>query len=723
MNPLLNKVEPGEHLIPTHCCYCGMQCAMYLRVNNESGKVVGVEPRYDFPVNKGKLCPKGVTAYQTIHHPDRLTTPLIRRNGRLEPASWDEALDLVASKMRAIQGEHGKDAFAVFGGVSMTNEKCYLAGKFARVALGTANIDYNGRFCMAAAAAGAIKTFGIDRGLFNPWSDILLADAILISGSNTSECHPTSIQYFWQARDRGAKLIVIDPRETPIARVADIHLAPRPGTDSALLNGILHVVIEEGYTDEGFIARRTHGYEELKRVVAAYPPERVAAITGVPAGKIVQAARIFGRAATGMAFYARGIEQHSKGVENVMQHLNLLLITGKIGKPGCGGGTLTGQGNGQGGREHGQKADQLPGYRLITDPAARKHVAGVWGIDEAELPGKGLSAYELLAAIERREVRGLYVLCSNPAVSAPNANLVNRGLEGLDFLVVADFFLSETAQLADVVLPTTVWAEDEGTTTNAEGRVIKINKAAEPPAGVLTDWQILAKLADRLGRGEYFRYQKPAEIFEEFRRASQGGTADYYGITYERIERENGVFWPCPTPESPGVPRMFEERFHHPDGRAVMHAIEFRPAGETPDEEFPLILTTGRVVYHYLSGNQTRRVGFLMEQCPEPFLEIHPVTAAQVGAVDGMPIRVVTRRGEMVLKARVVKTIRPDTLFIPYHWGEALAANLLTNPELDPICRMPEFKACAAAVTPVGATTPRPGASDRIPALTAVGGN
>ncbi len=702
MHPSLNKVEPGEHLVPTHCCYCGMQCGMHLRVNKASGKVVGVEPRYDFPVNEGKMCPKGVTAYQTVHHPDRLTTPLIRKNGKLEPASWEEALNLVAGKIREIQGKHGRDAFGLFGGVSMTNEKCYLAGKFARVAVKTANIDYNGRFCMSAAAAGANKTFGIDRGMFNPWSDILDAQVLLISGSNTAECHPTAIRYLWRARDKGARMIVIDPRETPTARVADVHLQLRPGTDSALVNGLLHVLITEGFVDERFVAERTKGFAELKEVVAHYPPEKVEQITGVPAGKIRMAAQLWGRAATGMVLYARGIEQQSKGVENVMNHLNLLLVTGKIGRPGCGGGTLTGQGNGQGGREHGQKADQLPGYRLITDLAARRYIAGVWGVAEEDIPGKGLSAYELLDAVGKGQVKGLYVYCSNPAVSAPNSNYVTEALKNAEFLVVADFYLSETAELADVVLPTTVWAEDEGTTTNAEGRVIKINKATEPPAGVLTDWEIFSRLAEKLGAGEYFPYQSSKQIFDELREASRGGVADYYGITYERIEREDGVFWPCPSENHPGEPRLFAERFGHQDGKAVIHAIEYRPAAEVADPEYPLTLTTGRVVYHYLSGNQTRRVGFLSQMCPEPFLEIHPETAARVGAIDGLPVKLKTRRGEMVLKAKVTKTIRKDTLFVPYHWGKQLGVNQLTNPALDPICRMPEFKACAAAVVPVG---------------------
>jgi assimilatory nitrate reductase catalytic subunit len=696
-----NLQRENEELIPTHCSFCGMQCAMYMRVDKASRRVVGVEPRYDFPVNTGRMCPKGVMAYQQINHPERLLHPLIRKDGVLTRATWDEALDLVAARFREIQAQYGEDAVGCYGGVSMTNEKCYVAGKFARVALGTKNIDYNGRFCMSAAGAGQIKAVGIDRGLFNPLSDIRQADAIILAGSNTAECHPTAMAYIWDARDRGAKLIVIDPRRTPVARLADVHLQNRPGTDSALVNGLLHVLIREGMADEAFIAERTNGYETMRDLVLHdYPPEVVAQITGVPAQLIIKAARLYGRVRTGMVMYARGVEQQSKGVENVTDLINLMLVTGKIGRPGSGGGTLTGQGNGQGGREHGQKADQLPGYRKIADPAARAHIARIWGINEEDLPQPGLSAYELLEAMgpAKNQVKALYLYCSNPVVSAPNAVGVEGFMGNLDFLVVADFFLSESAEKADVVLPAAVWAEDEGTTTNAEGRVIRINKAQEPLGEAKPDWWIMRELAKRLGKGQYFPYESPAEIFNELRIASHGGPADYYGITYERIEQENGVCWPCPSPEHPGTPRMFEERFGTPDGRANFHAVPYRPAAELPDDDYPYYLTTGRVVFHYLSGTQTRRIPFLTQQCPEPYLEIHPQAAARLGLTEGSKARLRTRRGQMTLTVKVVETIRPDTVFVPYHWGKELAANQLTNPALDPVCRMPEFKACAVAI-------------------------
>jgi len=396
--------------------------------------------------------------------------------------------------------------------------------------------------------------------------------------------------------------------------------------------------------------------------------------------------------------HARGIEHHTNGVNNVLSYINLVLATGKIGAPGSGYGTITGQGNGQGGREHGQKADQLPGQRSIMNPEHRKHVCDVWGLPEEELPQAGVSVVEMFDKMREGEIRGLLSICNNVMVSLPDTNQVRRSLEGLDFYVCIDFFMSEGSRYADVVLPGSTWAEDEGVTTNSEGRVVKINKATDPPGDARQDWWIVREIARRMGRGKYFQFDSPREIFDELRTASRGGNADYYGITYEKIERQNGVFWPCPSEDHPGTPRLFEERFYHPDGKAKFHAIEFAPPAEVPDDEFPLILTSGRVVYQYLSGNQTRRIGFLVQQCPEPYVEIHPDTAARLGIVDGERIKVVSRRGEGEFPALVVRTIRPDTIFIPYHWGEELAVNQLTNPALDPVSKIPEFKACAARV-------------------------
>src|SRR5215217_3754707 len=378
-----------DRVVPTHCPYCAVQCGINLLV--EKNHVVGFEPRYDFPVNEGRLCPKGVTAYLQVHHPDRLLYPLIKRNGRFERARWDEALDLVAGKFKELQSTHGKDALGVYSGSSLTTEKTYLMGKFARVGLGTRYVDYNGRLCMASAAAGNNKAFGIDRAA-NPWSDIPLAEVLLIAGSNCAETFPVLNKFLWQQRDNGGRWIIVDPRETPTARQGDLHLQLKPGTDVALANGMLHVLIQENLIDQAFIDGRTNDWLATRELALRYPPEVAAQISGVPAEKIVAAARMYGRAKTGMVMHARGIEHHTNGVNNVLSYINLVLATGQIGAPGRGYGTITGQGNGQGGREHGQKADQLPGQRSISNPEHRKYVCQVWDLPEAELPQAGAPA-------------------------------------------------------------------------------------------------------------------------------------------------------------------------------------------------------------------------------------------------------------------------------------------------------------------------------------------
>ena len=685
-----------DKVVQTHCPYCAVQCGMNLLV--EDDHVVGFEPRYDFPVNEGKLCPKGVTAYLQAHHPDRLKYPLIKRNGVFERASWEEALDLVVAKFQGLRKEYGQDSLAIYSGSSLTTEKTYVMGKFARVGLQTRYVDYNGRLCMVSAAAGNNKAFGIDRDA-NPWSDIPLAEVLLIAGANVAETFPVLNKYLWQQRDKGGIWIIIDPRETPTARQGDLHLQLKPGTDVALTNGILHVMIKEGYVDQKFIDERTNGWAETREAVfEKYTPEYCAEITGVPAEKIIKAAHLYGRAATAFVLHARGIEHHSNGVDNVLSYINLVLASGKIGAPGRGYATFTGQGNGQGGREHGQKADQLPGQRSINNPEHRKQVAKIWGIPESEMPQAGVSVVEMFDKMREGEIRGLMSVCNNVMVSMPDTNKIRESLEGLDFYVCIDFFMSESSRYADVVLPGTAWSEDEGVTTNGEGRVLKINKATEPPGEAKPDWWIVKELAERLGRGKFFPYNNTREMFDEMVEASRGSTADYGGITWERIERENGVFWPCPTEDHPGTPRLFEDRFYHPDGRAKFHAVTYKGAAEKPDDEYPLIMTSGRVVFQYLSGNQTRRIKFLVDQCPEPYVEVHPDTAAKLGIRDGERVKVVSRRGFGIFPALVVRTIRPDTIFIPYHWGEELAANQMTNPALDPTSKIPEFKACAARI-------------------------
>ncbi len=687
------------NVTPTHCPYCALQCGMNLV---RSGGRIQVAPRPDFPTNRGGLCQKGWTAAELLTHPDRLTTPLMRahRGEALQPADWIEALDRIVREIQRVQERYGRDAVGVFGGGGLTNEKAYLLGKFARVALRTRNIDYNGRFCMSSAASAGVQAFGIDRGLPFPLEDIAAADTILLVGSNVAETMPPVMQYFEAQRRRGGRLIVVDPRATPTAKTATLHLQLTPGTDLALANGLLHVAVAEGLVDEEFITTRTSGFEAVRRLASSYWPDRVERITGVPVKQLVDAARALGEAPRAMVLTARGPEQQSKGTDTVLAFMNLALALGNVGTAGSGFGCLTGQGNGQGGREHGQKADQLPGYRSIVHPEHRSHVAAVWGVEPADLPGPGLSAYEMLQAMGTEHgVRALLVMGSNPAVSAPAARRIQERLAALEFLAVSDIFLSETAECADVVLPTAQWAEEEGTMTNLEGRVLLRRRAVEPPPGVLTDTQVLAALASRLGWGASFPADA-ASIFQELRRASAGGAADYAGITYQRIAEENGVFWPCPDAHGHGTPRLFLDRFATPDGRARFHPVAHRPAAEEPDDEYPLYLTTGRVMPHYQSGAQTRRVSALKSAAPEPFVEVHPALARRIGVSDGGLARVVTRRGSVTLRARVTSAIRQDTLFAPFHWGGAGCANVMTNPALDPTSRMPEFKVCAARLEP-----------------------
>jgi assimilatory nitrate reductase catalytic subunit len=684
----------------THCPYCALQCGM--SVTAEQGRYV-VAPR-DFPTNKGGLCRKGFTAATLLDARDRLTEPLVRarKGGALLPASWDETLDYVAARLRDIQAASGRDAVGVFGGGGLTNEKAYMLGKFARVALRTKNIDYNGRFCMASAAAAGLRAFGIDRGLPFPLEDIPCAEAILLVGGNPADTMPPLMQYFEEQRRRGGKLIVVDPRASATAKAASLHLQLTPGTDAALGNGILNVAISRKLIDADFIASRTSGFDAVRRLVASYWPDRVERITGVPARKIEAAAHLMAEAATAMVLTGRGPEQQSHGVDNVLAFVNLVLAVGKAGKPFCGYGSLTGQGNGQGGREHGQKADQLPGYRRIDNPRHRAEIAAIWGVAADDLPGPGLSAVELLGALGT-SIRGLLVFASNIAISAPAADQLAARLDALDLLVVADLFLSETAAHADVVLPVAQWAEEEGTMTNLEGRVLLRRRVKAPPEGVWTDAQVLKGLADRLGAGAYFTADNRA-TFAEFRRATAGGTADYSGVTYERIVAEDGVFWPCPSEGHAGTRRMFLDRFGTEDGRARFHAIEHRPPAEVPDEEYPYFLTTGRVLAQYQSGTQTRRVPELAKAEPEPCAEIHPDTAGSLGIASGDKVRLTTRRGRAVMKARLTRDIRLDTVFAPFHWGGGACANSLTASVIDPISKIPEFKVCAVRIEKVAAS-------------------
>jgi assimilatory nitrate reductase catalytic subunit len=686
----------------THCPYCALQCAMTLTraVDAPADAAPVVVAGREFPTNRGGLCKKGWTSAELLRSPARLTAPLVRVDGTLRETSWESALDLVADRVRSIRTRHGADAVAVFGGGGLTNEKAYQLGKFARVALGSSRIDYNGRFCMSSAAAAGNRAFGIDRGLPFPLADLDAASTVLLLGTNVAATMPPFIGHLAGAQQAGG-LIVVDPRRTATARLTDegrgIHLQPTPGTDLALLLGLTHVVIAEGLEDAAYLAERTIGFADLRRSVAGWWPERVQSVTGVPAAVIRAVAR---RLAAGDGVYiltGRGVEQHVDGTDTATAAINLALALGLPGRQDSGYGTLTGQGNGQGGREHGQKCDQLPGYRRITDPQARAHVAGVWGVEPDLIPGPGVPAVELLQSLgEDGGPRALLVHGSNVVVSAPDSSAVRAGLDRLDLLVVSDFFLSETAELADVVLPVPQWAEEEGTLTNLEGRVLRRRRALPPPAGVRDELWILSELARRLEAPGTWSVD-PRAVFDELRRASAGGIADYSGIDDALLDAGAPVHWPCPV-GSLGTPRLFAERFGHPDGRARIVAVSPAPGDPRLPRSGELTLITGRLLEHYQSGTQTRRVPELVRAQPVVRATLHPATAERLGLADGEDIELSNARGVVRAAALISADVRPGDVFVPFHFAGDGTANLLTSDEVDPVSAMPEFKTGAVRV-------------------------
>jgi len=764
----------------THCCFCSMQCGIEL-IPTDQTPGYEVKPSPDFPVATGRLCQKGFHSMAHAVHPDRVLTPLRRtaaysvdpevpggragvagdgasvagvagaNDGRRpgsgsersniggvaesgtraeedgrpgwSRASWADALDDIAERIRALQERHGRDSVAVFGGGSLTNEVCYLLGKFARVALRSRYIDYNGRYCMSSAAAAQNQAFGLDRGLTFPLDDIPEARYIILAGTNIAECQPTMMPYLLAAKKRGAVVVTIDPRQTMTSKIADIHVQLQPGFDSVFVNGLLHVILAEGLYHAGYVAAHTTGLEEVREAVRTFPPDRVSLYTGIPVEVIRTIARGFAKADTGIVMTARGVEQQVNGVEHTLNYINLCLLTGKIGRPGCGFGAVTGQANGQGGREHGQKADQLPGYRSIEDPAARAHVARVWSVRPDELPGKGVSAYELFGKVLEGEIKAMIVLGSNPVVSSPNSARIAEALAALELLVVVDLFATETAAYADWLLPGSSYLEAEGTLTNVEGRVFRRPQAAALPGEVMEDWRLICALAERLGQGERFAYTSVEDVFVELCRASAGGRADYSGMSYRRLDEAGGLFWPCPAPTAghsgnaadsaagggttaaahtmphSGTPRMFVGgTFAHPGGRARLHGITPQLPAETTDCDYPYILTTGRLGNHYLSGAQTRRTDALLKKAPVPVAELHPSLAEKLRLRFGDGVRLTTRRGSLVFDVRISSDIHPTTIFVPFHWGGELSVNRLTNDALHPISRMPEFKICAVRV-------------------------
>ena len=668
--------------VTTVCPYCGVGCMLYLQVRD--GRVIGVLPHPKGP-GEGRLCIKGWSAHEFIHHQERLMKPLIREGSSFRDATWDEALNLVASKIRESKQKFGADSIAFLASAKATNEENYLMQKLARAAVGTNNIDHCARLCHSSTVTGMSKAFG-SGAMTNSQEDLEQADAFLVIGSNTSEQHPLIARRIIKAVKKGAKLIVADPRDIPLTEYAAIHLMHKPGTDIALLNAMMNVIIAEGLQDNAFINTRTEGYEALKEHVKKYNPELAENITGVPAEKIREAARIYGSAERAALLFSMGITQHITGVNNVLSTANIAMLTGNIGRPGTGVNPLRGQNNVQGACDVGALPDLLPGYQRAADPDARKRLSDAWGIEMPSEPGLTLTE-KVNGAGDK--VKIIFVMGENPLMSDPDTNHVKKQFAKLDFLIVSELFMSETAAIADVVFPAVSYAEKDGTYTATDRRIQLLHKAIEPIGEAKPDWWILSQLSTLLGYPMDFA--EPSEIMEEIASISP----IYRGVDYERLEDE-GLRWPITSKEHSGTPILHVEKFSR--GLGKFHVVEHRPPAEEPDEEYPLLLTTGRVLFHWHTGTMTRRSPTLTEQVNEAFAEINERDAEKLGIHYGDMIKVASRRGEITLQARVTGGIMEGVVFIPFHFAEA-PANVLTNNAVDAESKIPEFKACAVRVT------------------------
>ncbi len=669
------------------CPYCGVGCN--LNLNTRDGQLIRVTTEDFGSVNHIMTCVKGKFGLDFINHPDRLTTPLIKENGKLREATWDEAYDLIATKFSELKDKHGPDALAGFSSSKCTNEENFLMQKLVRCVFGTNNVDNCARLCHASTVAGLKKAFG-SGAMTNSISEVERSDVILVTGSNTTEAHPVIGSMIKRAVKYGnTKLIVVDPREIELVKFADVWLRQKNGTDVAWLNGFMNVILEEGLEAGEFIRERCTSSDELAKIVKKYTPEYVEKITGIPAEDLRKAARLYASADKAAIYYAMGITQHSTGTDNVLSVANLAMLTGNVGFEGTGVNPLRGQNNVQGACDLGALPNTLPGYSDLTNPEVRGKFEKAWG---TKLPDKaGLGVVEILNNVLDGNIHGLYVLAENPAVSDPDSNHVKEALEKLDFLVVQDIFLTETAQLADVVLPGTSFAEKDGTFTNTERRIQRSYKALAPPGSARPDWQILCDVASKMGFK--MSYNHPSEIMDEIASVAP----IYGGIQYQRLGTV-GLQWPCPDSQHPGTKYLHKNKFTH--GKGIFHEVEFLPPAELPDKDYPLVLSTGRILYHFHTGTMSRHSYTLDKTVPEGYVEIHPETAVELGVEDGEYVKVSSRRGSIKTKAFVTEMVAKGSVFIPFHFAEA-AANVLTNPVLDPIAKIPELKVCAVKVEKV----------------------
>ena len=673
--------------VDTICPFCGVGCHLVLRVHD--GKVVAVYPGAD-DINEGKLCIKGWSAHEFIHHPKRLTSPLMRddRSREFRTVSWDEALAFIKNRLEKVLAEEGADAVNILGSAKCTNEDNYALQKFARAVIGTPHIDHCARLCHASTVTGLAAAFG-SGAMTNSINELADAEVILVIGSNTTEQHPLVGRRILRAvQEHHATLIVADPRRIDLAGEAHCYLQHRPGTDTALINGLLQVIIAEGMEDRPFIRERTEGFDEFAASLADYTPARVAEITGVPADKIIEAAHRYGRAGSAAIVYAMGITQHVSGTDNVLALANLAMATGNLGKPSTGINPLRGQNNVQGACDMGVLPDVYPGYRPVGDPSVKAFFSTAWKTDR--LPGgPGLSLCEMMDAVLAQRTKWMYIMGENPALSDPDSAHVRRALETVEFLVVQDIFETDTTAYAHVVLPAASYAEKDGTFTSTERRVQLVRRAVEPIGESRPEWQVIAELARMRGYKE-MNWESVGALFDEIARV----TPLYGGMSHDRLAG-GGLQWPCPDRDHGGTPYLHKDKFARGKGRFI--PVRYNPPPELPDKDYPMVLTTGRSLFQFHTGTMTRKSPTLQAQLDEAYVEIHPDDAAGSGIDDGQEVTVASRRGRIRLAARVTETVPEKTLFIPFHFAEA-AANELTLRTLDPKSKIPELKVCAVRI-------------------------
>jgi ferredoxin-nitrate reductase len=696
------------------CPYCGVGCR--LRVEGDAARVTRIRGVEGAAANLGRVCAKGALLGPTVHTPDRLTHPLVRRSRKrpLAQGTWDEALDLVASRFRHIIAEHGPDAVAFYGSGQLDSEAAYLAGKLFKGFLGTNNTDSNSRLCMASAVAGYRTSLGSD-GPPGCYEDIDHADVVLVIGSNMAEAHPVTFDRLRTCkRERpNQQVIVVDPRRTATCAIADLHVPIAPGSDIAFLNAVGRLIIQNGRADEHFIGFHTRGFIEYVAFLMDRPLDELVAPTGVSRGLVERAAHLIGRSKSFLSFYCMGMNQSTVGMWKNNSLINLHLLTGQIGKVGAGPFSLTGQPNAMGGRECGLLCHQLPGYRFVEDARHRAEIEHAWGRPPGSIsPRNGLSAVEMFQALERGTLKAIWIAATNPVVSLPDLHRVKAGLARAELVVVSDaYHPTETTRIADIVLPAAAWGEKDSTSTNSERMVSRSPKMWSPPGEALPDWRIICRFAERLGFGVAFDYASGSDIWDEFVRLTRGRPCDMAGITSSRLNDGVSLQWPCPDQLHYGTKRRYlDQTFPTPDGKAVFLPRDHRDPFEVTDEDFPFVLTTGRVYAHWHTLTRTGKVAKLVARDPGPYVELAFEDADRLAIADGDPVRLATRRGSVVLSARREVGMRPGTVFVPFHWGdlfgEGNALNYLTSPAFGPVEKQPELKYCAVNVSPVCAASP-----------------